>query len=235
MDLIRRNRLAGLPAKTISDGPNYKPDILLYDIEGEKIVLKDYRSKPAFWRRTIGVHSIAREAKILKTLNGIEGIPNFRGQPDRYSLAMSFMNASKIKNEDPSVRNNASFFGKLEQLVGEMHKRGVVHLDMKHRSNIMLGDDGGPVILDFASAMHIRRNWFGGEIIFRMFAEADLVALEHWRRKLCPGQIAEGNGFRAKLAQGFRRRWLPRVIADAFLALTSKDKRRDINRRKRRK
>ncbi len=45
-----------------------------------------------------------------------------------------------------------AFFDQLQRVVEGLHKRGIVHCDIKNRSNIVVTADLAPYIVDFASA-----------------------------------------------------------------------------------
>ena len=74
----------------------------------------------------------------------------------------------------------AGFVDELRQSVAAMHARGVVHLDLRHRSNVLAGDDGHPVLLDFASALRLRPR---GRLA-RWLAALDRRALRKWETRL---------------------------------------------------
>jgi hypothetical protein len=49
------------------------------------------------------------------------------------------------------------FFRRLERLVWRMHRRGMAHLDLRYRRNILVLDDGSPGVVDFQSAVCLDR------------------------------------------------------------------------------
>ena len=65
-----------------------------------------------------------------------------------------------------------------------MHERGVAHLDLRHRSNILAGEDGHPVLLDFASAICFRRGGWGARLLLPWLARIDRGALAKWEARL---------------------------------------------------
>ena len=119
---------------------------------------------------------------------------------------------------DPAVRDNRDFVRELESIVSEMHRRGVVHLDLKHLSNLMVSSEGRPVVLDFASALHFSQRWFGGRLMVRLLGEVDRLQVINWKRRLCPGALSVSERRMARLLRALRGRLLPRNILDGFLA-----------------
>jgi serine/threonine protein kinase len=65
-----------------------------------------------------------------------------------------------------------------------MHARGLVHLDLRHRSNVLAGEDGHPVLLDFASALHFDPTTWWGRCAVSLLGRIDLRALDKWRARL---------------------------------------------------
>ena len=76
-----------------------------------------------------------------------------------------------------------SFAAELESAIRGLHARGVVHLDLRHRSNVLAGDDGRPVLIDFGSALHLRPGGWLGRWLLPALASFDRRALTKWRRR----------------------------------------------------
>ncbi len=49
--------------------------------------------------------------------------------------------------------NHEAFFKELKEMVDKMHERRIYHRDL-HSGNVMIGDDGHPVIIDFGAATY---------------------------------------------------------------------------------
>ena len=76
------------------------------------------------------------------------------------------------------------FLGELEDAVAAMHRRGVVHLDLRHRSNVLAGVDGHPVLLDFASALRFDPRSRFGRVAIAWLGRLDRRAIEKWRVRI---------------------------------------------------
>jgi hypothetical protein len=70
----------------------------------------------------------------------------------------------------------------------------VVHLDLRHRSNVLLGDDGHPVLLDFATALHLRPERLAGRLLLPVLRRFDRGAVDKWRDRLASGPGAQDSG-----------------------------------------
>ena len=71
-----------------------------------------------------------------------------------------------------------------------MHARGVAHLDLRHRSNVMVDEQGRPVLIDFASAVCFRPGSLLARLLLPRLASVDLGALQKWRERLVPQPAA---------------------------------------------
>jgi tRNA A-37 threonylcarbamoyl transferase component Bud32 len=76
------------------------------------------------------------------------------------------------------------FIDELERSVDEMHCRGVVHLDLRHRSNVLAGEDGHPVLIDFASAQCFDASTRRGRVLVSLLGRIDQGAVEKWRARI---------------------------------------------------
>lgn len=191
--LLTRADFDVAPVEVLQKGAAHAPDVLLYDIAGERIVLKDFRDKPWMWRTFLGRLLTAREARVLRALGGMANVPQFRGRPDRWSVAMTYVPGRRATSVVEDTGHNDAYFAELEAMVAEMHRRGVVHMDMKHRTNLAATTDGRPVLLDFASGLCFNPRRLIGRLLLRMFAVPDRIALLKWRRKLSSGGVSEAD------------------------------------------
>ncbi len=232
MDNVTRADFEGLPARTIRRGLNYKADLLVYRMDGEEVLLKDYGAKAGMWRDVLGVMFTRREARALRALQGVKGVPQFRGRPDAYSVAMTFVSGKRARRNDPELRGNEEFVRSLARIVREMHRRGVVHLDLKHRSNLMVSEAGQPVILDFESSLCFSRALPVGRLIVLLLGQLDWLAVQNWTRKLCPHMLTRSRFAApgARLARGARSWWLPRRVLDAMLDMMARGEDRSADR-----
>jgi RIO-like serine/threonine protein kinase len=87
------------------------------------------------------------------------------------------------------------FFDQLLVLLGRIHARNVVYLDMNKRSNILLGADGRPHLIDFQISLYIN-----GHVPFcepvsdylrRILQQADVYHLFKHKRRLCPHLLTD--------------------------------------------
>jgi predicted Ser/Thr protein kinase len=217
--LLTRTDLAKLPAKHLRQGHTYKADLSIIRVAGEDLVLKDYHHKKGAWRDLLGVTTTSLEARALRVLEGISGVPQFRGRPDRFSVLMTYVPARRARRVDPRVKGNPDFVSDLERIVREMHARGVVHLDLKHRSNVLVGEDGRAVVIDFESALTFNPDRWYGRFALHLLRKLDELALLNWKRRLCPEMLTERQARQAQRLRTLGKWWLPRRLVDGILSI----------------
>jgi RIO-like serine/threonine protein kinase len=183
VDSITRAELAAKTVAVLHRGGRRNPDVLLVERGGERLVVKDFAPRGALARATFGRLIAAREAAAYQLLAGHPAVPRFRGWIDRYAFAVEYRPgrrmSRKLVGEVPP-----DFVDRLEEAVREMHRRGVAHLDLRHRSNVLAGDDGRPVLIDFGSALCFQPGGFGARVLLPLLARFDLAALAKWRARL---------------------------------------------------
>ena len=129
------------------------PVIRLVSHEGRPAVLKDYRSKNPV-SNVLAPVLVRREFNILRHLEGIRGIPRAYAIVGRMGLVMEYIDGKTLGKYKAGDLPDA-FFDRFCDTVRAMHGRGVVHLDLRQKKNIIVAD-GQPWILDFANAVRAR-------------------------------------------------------------------------------
>jgi len=135
-----------------SDSGFASPDVSVVERDGRKMLMKDYDACPA--RHLFARYMARRERRIMQRLNGIGGVPEHARLVNGSLFLRSFIPGGHLKTHDPGDLPNA-FYRQLERLVNRMHKRNVVHLDLRHLKNIVVSDDLQPYIVDFETAVDL--------------------------------------------------------------------------------
>lgn len=87
-----------------------------------------------------------------------------------------------------------TFMSELRSAVSSMHQRGVVHLDLRHRSNVLADANGQPVLIDFASAVFFKPTSLGYRFLAPLLAKVDWGAVGKWEVRLrVPGSVSATN------------------------------------------
>ena len=132
--------------KSLSSPSYHQADVWLAEDGGRKFVRKDFRK----WGWP-GRFLLDREAAFYRRLRGISGIPAFYGSPESGVMDIEYIEGNSIK-ENKNLP--AEFFIKLRKIVTEIHSRGVLYFDLRHKSNVLV-TNGEPVIIDFATCFHV--------------------------------------------------------------------------------
>jgi hypothetical protein len=190
---MTRASLPGATRAVLNRGSRRNPDVLLVEHGGETLVVKDFAPRGAIVRATLGRWIAAREARAYRQLDGHPSVPRFRGWIDPLAFAVEYRPGQRLSRaRAPALP--ADFVAKLETALAGMHARGVAHLDLRHRSNVLAAEDGNPVLIDFGSAVCFRTGGLGARLVLPILARIDRGALAKWRAKLAAagGQLAGG-------------------------------------------
>jgi len=152
-------------------------DLYRHLAEGREWVVKDFRCCPPVIRRLWGSVMVRRELRALRRLDGIRGIPRYAFRLDAYALCYQYMPGATLAEADPG-RTPPEFFETLEKMVRQMHSRGICHLDIRYRRNILVLSDGLPGLIDFQSHLDVSRL---PAVLRRWLEQADLSGVyKHW-------------------------------------------------------
>ncbi len=177
--------------KTFRQGGGSRPDVLLIRVGGDEAVLKDYSGADPWFRRLVGPLSVRREARALRQLEGVRGVPRLLRVIDHEALLLEHMPGTSARHAPPGGLT-PEFFERFYRLVERLHEAGVAHCDLRSQGNIVVGADGEPHVVDFTA--HFRR---GGEWniaarwMYRKFCDADRVAVARLKRSHAPDLLTE--------------------------------------------
>jgi RIO-like serine/threonine protein kinase len=127
------------------------PRVTVVDHEGRPAVLKDYRHKNPVTRGLLAPSLVKREYAVLRHLEGIPGIPRAYAIVEKRALLLEYIEGKTI-NKFKAGELPDRVYERLADLVRAMHQRGVVHLDLRQRKNILIAGEQ-PWLIDFANAM----------------------------------------------------------------------------------
>ncbi len=166
-------------------------DVRVDSFKGRKAIIKRVLHPRVPLLRRVEWWLLAREARILQKLQHLPWIPDFLGYPSDYSFAMGYREGVTLREVDPSGLP-PSFFRELTEAVGELHKQGIVHSDLKRKENIMVTPANSPVLIDFGAAFQLKQsfrplnNW-----LYRQFKRIDENAVAKYKQRYCPKLLDE--------------------------------------------
>lgn len=182
-----------------------KPDLIQVEAEGRSLMVKDVRKKSFLLRWTLGIWLIQKEWKIYSRLKGMKGIPQPVERIDRFAFAMEFIPGRPLlRGEDlPS-----SFFSDLQQVLKEVHARGVVHLDLRHKGNILLSEKGKPFLIDFNSSFAFEKKGFFRRYLFPALRWVDDGGLLKLKERISPSLMTPEELAFLKRFNRLRKLWI---------------------------
>ncbi|MEZ4218833.1 MAG: hypothetical protein R3E88_20345 [Myxococcota bacterium] len=188
--LPTRAEIARAPSRLLKRGRGAKPDVLAVAIAGETLVVKDYAPRAAWVRRLVAPRVLAREERVHRALAPHAAVPACLGRVDALALAFEYRPGEPLSRalaQRLGADASARLLERLADAVARMHALGVVHLDLRHRDNVLCDSDGCPVLVDFAFAMCFRP----GSFWYRWYRPTVLVydeyAIAKWRDRLREG------------------------------------------------
>ena len=198
---IRREDLARATG-TLGKRRWYRPVVHLLEVPGGKAVVKDFLPCPWAWRATYGRYLLWRECAAYARLDGVEGIPRYLGRVDRYAFAVAWV-AGKDLGKCPKGSLGIETFRRLAATVEAMHARGVVHLDLRQRRNVLVDDAGVPRVIDFSSGFTLAP----GGWLLRRLAPVDRSGVLKYQRRYLPDSLTEDERRRLARLESRRRFW----------------------------
>ena len=133
----------------------YQGKTLLYSKDDQNLVIKIPHGRGFI--KYLHTRMVRHEARVYQQLQNMEGTPACYGLIDNQYLALEFIDGEPIRNKRPV--NNESYFKSLFKLIEQMHEKGVGHMDLKKKDNLLVTHHDEPCVLDFGAAI-IRKNGF---------------------------------------------------------------------------
>jgi hypothetical protein len=182
-----------------------KPDLNRVEIEGHAFMVKDVRRRNFFLRWTLGLWLIQKEWKIYSRLKGLKGIPQPVERIDRFAFAMEFIPGIPIERGKIIP---PSFFSDFDQVLKAIHSRGVVHMDLRHKGNILVSEKGEPFLIDFNSSFSFRENGILRRVLFPLFQWVDVGGLLKLKERASPTLMTPGELDFIKRFNRLRKLWI---------------------------
>ena len=174
-------RLPDLPQRgceVLRRASSTRPAVWLVEDKGFRAVVKDFSSNRFLYRNTVGRFLVWREKKAYRRLEGLKGIPILYRDIDGLALVVEEVKGRSLENLEEEIRLSDGFFDMLRVLVKNVHERGLAHCDLKRVSNVLLGDDGKPHIVDWSSSISKREfRIFPLNTIYQRFLLDDFNAI----------------------------------------------------------
>ena len=182
-----------------------KPDLNRVSLNGQTFMVKDVRRRNFFLRWTLGLWLVNKEWKIYSKLKGVKGIPKIFGKVDRFAFAIEFIPGRAIERGEnlPSP-----FFSELKRILEDLHARGVVHLDLRHKGNILITEGGEPFLVDFNSSFSFKVGGFLYRCFFPILRWVDYGGLLKLKERVSPSSMTPEETALLRRFNRLRKLWI---------------------------
>ena len=199
----RRDELEGVTVARIHPGSATKAAIRVCVADGRRFVVKDVGGMHPLVRSLYGRRVLHREERALAALAGVPGVPALLGRIDPDALALEFIDAEPLRRDlEPARLRRAC--AQLTERIGRMHERGVVHLDLRQKRNVLVDAAGEVFLVDFQSAWVLAP----GGLALRLLAPLDRSAALKFRWRYAPELLDEAERGRARRLKRLGRLWI---------------------------
>ena len=147
---------------------------------GAWVVERDTRTA-RWWLRPLARRLASREARALRALAGIAGIPRLESHAQGV-LVRSWTEGEPMQRARP---RDPDYFREALGLLRRVHRRRVAHNDLAKEPNWLVTPAGHPALVDFQLALVSRRR---GRL-FRALAHDDIRHLLKHKRSYCPERL----------------------------------------------
>lgn len=182
-----------------------KPDLTQVFINGKTLVVKDVKRRSFLVRWTLGLWLIEKEWRIYQRLKGLEGVPQPISRIDRFAFAMEYIPGRPIGRGEAL---SASFFCQLEKIMNAVHSRGVLHLDLRHKGNILVSEEGNPYLIDFNSSFSFKVGGLLHRFLFPLLRWVDYGGFLKLKEKASPSSMTPKEAKFLKHFNRVRRLWI---------------------------
>jgi RIO-like serine/threonine protein kinase len=180
----------------------FRPTVRLVVPEKTPFVAKDYRACTPLYRWTIGAWNLRRERSALDRLRGVDGIPEIEARVGRWVLVLTHFRGRDL-GKTKKRRQTPEFFDELMRLVDTMHARGVVHLDLRQRRNVLVRPGRHPAVIDFGSSLCLSP----GSKLLRLLARIDRSGVLKYKQRANPGALTREEARMLRKVERRRSLW----------------------------
>ena len=211
--------------KIIQTGKLGNCDVYLHEHNSDLFVVKTFAHHPPFIRNTIGRFLIAREYKALKRLSACIGTCDNAIRLGKFTLSYKYIegqNLSSFSRRNNSI--NKDFFPNLEKAVKEIHSFGIVHLDLRTGSNVIISQKGKPIIIDFQSYFPL--DLIPGQYLKNLLKSVDISGVYKYWTKMSPDTLDKSKQESIATLNKNRKLWF---LKGYMLQKYLKNKRKKLN------
>lgn len=204
---ITREDIARLRVERMGKQRWYRPEVHILQLpDGRRAVVKDFLPCPWIVRQIYGRLLTRREARAYERLRGVDGVPRYLGRIDAFAVAVEWIPGTDL-GKCPKGSLGPEVFDRLQATVREMHARGVLHLDLRQRRNVLVEDFRYPRVIDYSSGFTVNPRGLLGRLLLRWFAPVDHSGVLKYRRRFVPLSLSEDETRSLDRVERWRKWW----------------------------
>ncbi|MFQ5748957.1 MAG: hypothetical protein ACE5H3_05800 [Planctomycetota bacterium] len=205
LGLASRAEFETRPRTLLSRASRLKPAVWRVEGPPGPVLVKDVSGLPPLFRM-LGRRLLHRERRILERLGGLDGVPAVLGGWDADAFLTSWVEGEPLDRERFCAAGPRKLTDQLLSLLEKVHARGVYHLDIRQRRNLLLDARGRVRLVDFGAAFGfgpLRRLFFGP-----VLGWVDRLAVLKHLARYAPGELTPLEARSVLRAQRLRRLWV---------------------------
>jgi pimeloyl-ACP methyl ester carboxylesterase len=152
---VTRDDLDRPGIQVLNQGGYANADVLLVPTAAGRVVVKDYVRRSWAVRRWIAPLLVHHEHAMLRRAAGLPGLPAWSERIDRLALCMQYIEGRSLRRRLNRPGLPASFFDALEAVLEGLAHRGLLHLDLRSPTNVLVSDTDAPAVIDLAAAFAV--------------------------------------------------------------------------------
>jgi serine/threonine protein kinase len=193
--------------RPLRPGDGRKADLIAMRLGDVEVVVKDFARK-SLARRLLGRMQLARELRAYRQAGRDEALPAVLGRVDRHALALERVEGNLLALTATRFADALPVLRQLRRLIDRLHARGVAHLDLRGKSNVLLRPDGRIVVVDMGAAVCFRPGSLAHRLLFRWLSTSDETGFIKWKARLCPDLLDDDELRFLDRYRRLRRLWI---------------------------
>lgn len=161
--------------------------VLLFEGDGLKLVIKSAMGRGAIRRARQA--TLEREYEAYQRMHGVIGVPACYGFLAQRYLVMEFIEGTAYR--DATWEDRDAWFTGLLKILQTFHARGVSHGDLKSKSNLIVGADQKPYVIDFGTTFLYREGFH--PVNNRLFEYGKRLDINAWVKHKYHGRYKDAS------------------------------------------
>ena len=147
-----RQTLERLPTSLLRNGRAANACVTCVTYRDSRWTVKDFSTRSWPVRNLIAPFLLRHELNVLTRLRGIGGIAPQAFAVDKHAIAISYAEGTPLSQVEPQSLS-VDFFRQMENILSQIHRRGIAHLDTRGTGNWIVSPEKKPLLIDFQSAL----------------------------------------------------------------------------------